>query len=105
MTKIEVYQKAKQEVEKLEKFITNWNDSSCDKKGMRFNNVETYMGWYGNSSVSSWDESVLSNMKEIISEQIPCLAVLALEKAKKNAEKKRIEAQEEARAILIETEK
>ena len=104
MTKIETYQKAKTEVEKLEKFIKNWNDSQCDKKGIRFNNVETYMGWYGNSSVSSWDESVVSNMKTIMSEQIPYLAELALEKAKKSAELKRLDAKNEAMEILKETE-
>ena len=105
MSKIEDFHRAKEEVAALEVFVKVMEDDGFDKKGARIEKMDTWIGRYGSSGVSSWKDSVKKAIIDEMTNSIPALAKQALEKAKQKAEEKRIEAADEAREILKETEK
>ena len=103
MTKIEVYNIAKDEAQQMEKFLSNITDSSCDKKGVKVTLSDSYLGWYGRSSCGSWGDVVCREMKWQMEHMLVTLAKAAAERLSKIAEDKRLAAKEEAEAILKET--
>lgn len=109
MSKVDDYLKCKAQSDEMRKFaddVKKPRDGAyyADKFGMNFTIDETYLGYYGSSSVHSWGDRIVTAMKSEIEKHLRELAEHAAKRLEAATEKARIEAQEEARQILKDTQ-
>lgn len=104
MTKIEKWHAAKNKVKVLEEFIECFKNDAYDKKGIRIEKIDTWMGRYGNSSTSSWSNTVKDAIIYEMEHSILTMAEQALDRAYKESKQACLDAAAEARAILREVD-
>ena len=109
MSKIDDYLRYKAQSDEMRKFADDVNkprDGSyyADKFGMNFTINETWIGYYGSSSVYSWGDRIVVAMKNEIDKHLRELAEQAAKRLESVTERARIEAQDEARQILKDTQ-
>lgn len=109
MSKVDDYLKCKAQSDEMRKFaddVKKPRDGAyyADKFGMNFTIYETWLGYYGSSSVYSWGDRIVIAMKSEIEKHLRELAEHAAKRLEAVTEKARIEAQEEARQILKDTQ-
>lgn len=104
MTKIEKWRAAKRKVEALEEFIECLKSDAYDKKGIRIEKADTWMGRYGSSSESTWSDTIKTAIIYEMEHSVLAMAEQALDKARKEAKQARLDAADEARAVLEEVD-
>ena len=109
MSKVDDYLQYKAQSDEMRKFadeVKKPRDGAyyADKFGMNFTINETWLGYYGSSSVYSWGDRIVTAMKAEIEKHLRELAEHAAKRLESVTEKSRLEAQDEARQILADTE-
>lgn len=104
MTKIEEWHAAKSKVKVLEAFIKCFKSDAYDKKGIRIEKTDTWMGRYGSSSTSSWSDTVKEAIIYEMEHSVLTMAEQALSRAYEESKQACLDAAAEARAILREVD-
>lgn len=105
MSKIDDYVKAKARAESLRGFADSVSDPrSADKFGMRIKVEETWLGFYGRSSVYSWHDAQVVEVMHQIKLDLRSIVERAAQRVEAESENARKAAADEAREVLGKTE-
>ena len=100
MTRLEKFHEAKRLVDALKAHIEAGKDSRCDKFGCTVKISDTYKGYYGNSSCSSWADGVVKALERVAAANHVTLATWALAAAEREMALAAKAAQDEANEVL-----
>ena len=105
MSKIDEYRIAQDQANRFKAFLDSACDPKCDKFGAVVLLKDTYKGYYGSSSCSSWPDDLIIAVGKEMTGQLRGFIRAAAQTAEKTAETARKAAETEAYAVLKITQK
>lgn len=103
MSKIDDYNKAKAKSDKMREFADRCESDNTDEFGATIEFKETWIGYYGDSSVNNWGDSIVEEIKKEIGFRLRGFASKAAERLEAETEEARLAARTEAQEILEDT--